>query len=138
MIQTKEPMNNSPDLQDYLSALRRRSALMIRLVFAIGIVSVLIAYGLTPMYRSTATIQIEKQDIPDSFVQTTVTDLRDQHIEAMTQRVFRASNLAALISDNGASAARPSSATGSTTPADPFTPRPTGVRWVSRDRWTRP
>ena len=95
-------MNKSPDLQDYLSALRRRLALMIRIVFTIAIGGVLIAYGITPMYRSTATIRIDKQDIPDSFVQTTITDLRDQHIEAITQRVLRASNLAALITDNDA------------------------------------
>jgi uncharacterized protein involved in exopolysaccharide biosynthesis len=90
-----------PDFQDYLNAVgRRKTALLLAgtVVFAIG---VLVALLLPPSYRSTATILIEEQEIPQDLVRTTITSFADQRIQVISQQVMTRANLMQIVEKYG-------------------------------------
>lgn len=88
---------HSMDLFGYLAVLRRRRA-MILLVAGGGIVaSLLLAWLLPPVYRSTATILIEEQEIPSDLVRSTITSYADQRIETIKQQVLSRTTLWKLV-----------------------------------------
>ena len=62
------------------------------MTFALGL-----AFGLPPVYRSSAVILFEQQDIPKELVQSTITDYADQQIQEISRRVLSNASLAALI-----------------------------------------
>jgi len=62
------------------------------LIFTLGVV-----FGLPPVYRSTATILIEQQEIPEDLVRSTITSFADQRIQIISQRVMTRSNLQEII-----------------------------------------
>lgn len=64
---------------------------------AIVIVGLAVAFSLPDMYRSTALIMIEEQDIPSSLVQTTVTVYATRQITSLNERIMTTSNLVNII-----------------------------------------
>ncbi|MEE9395619.1 MAG: lipopolysaccharide biosynthesis protein [Methylococcales bacterium] len=84
-------------LDDYLSILRRRLPAIILVGGILGIVSLVAALLWPPTYRSTATILIEKQDIPTDLVRSTITSYADQRIQVITTRVMTRTNLLKII-----------------------------------------
>lgn len=84
-------------MRDYLLMLRRRRGL----AFGISIVAVLVtvvASLLWPaVYRSSATILIEQQEIPQDLVRSTVSSYADERIQVINQRVMTRANLADII-----------------------------------------
>ncbi len=88
---------DSKSLQDYLDILRRRKWPMLLVGGLLFLISVIIALVLPPVYRSTATILIEEQDIPRELVQSTVTSYAAQRIEIINREVMTRSNLLKLI-----------------------------------------
>ena len=46
-----------------------------------------------PVYRSTATILIKEQEIPQEFVRSTVTSFADERIQVISQQVMTRSTL---------------------------------------------
>lgn len=87
----------SKSLQDYLDILQRRKWPMLLIALAVFLVSVTVALVLPPVYRSTATILIEEQDIPRQLVQSTVTSYAAQRIEIINREVMTRANLLKLI-----------------------------------------
>ncbi len=85
------------DLSYYLAALSYRKGRVLLIVIAVFIASATVAFGLPPVYRSTATILIEEQDIPSDLVRSTVTSYADQRIQVISQRVMTRSNLQGII-----------------------------------------
>lgn len=84
-------------LDDYLRGLRRRRG-MLGLVFAlILLLTLAVTLGIPPVYRSTATILIEQQEIPQDLVRSTVSSYADQRIQVISQRVMTSANLAEVI-----------------------------------------
>lgn len=83
--------------RDYLDSFRRRRKQLVWTVVVILAVSVSVAFGLPPVYRSTATILIEEQEIPPDLVRSTVTSYADQRIQMIRQRVMTRSNLRNII-----------------------------------------
>jgi uncharacterized protein involved in exopolysaccharide biosynthesis len=88
-------------LRDYLAALRRRWRTAV-----IGFVAVLAIGGAAavlwpPVYRSTATILIEQQEIPQDLVRSTITSFADQRIQLINQRVMTTTNLLTIIREHG-------------------------------------
>jgi len=77
-------------------AWRRRWGFMISLpvVFLISVVVVLIW---KPVYRSTATILIEEQEIPPEYVMATVSSYADARLQAINQRIMSAARLLEVI-----------------------------------------
>lgn len=84
-------------LEDYLAILKRRKWQLIVPAALLSIFALLAALLIPPMYRSSATILIERQEIPSELVQTTVTGFADQRIQVISQRVMTTSNLSGLI-----------------------------------------
>ena len=75
------------DLKDYFSILRRRKKQILTTVGVLLLASVLVAFLLPPVYRSTATILIEEQEIPPELVRSTITSYADQRLQVISQQV---------------------------------------------------
>ncbi len=76
------------DLGDYWAILRRRKWMFIAPLLVVLTIALVLAVVLPPVYRSTATILIERQEIPDDLVQTTVTGYVQERIQALKQRLL--------------------------------------------------
>jgi polysaccharide biosynthesis transport protein len=84
-------------LDDYLQILKRRKWQLIVPTALLSLIALLAALLIPAVYRSSATILIERQEIPDDLVRTTVTSYADQRIQVISQRVMTTSNLSNLI-----------------------------------------
>ena len=73
---------------------RKKFTWVLSLVF---ITSLLIAFLLPPVYRSTATILVEGQEVPMAMVQTTVSGFLEARLAAVEQRVLSDENMLAII-----------------------------------------
>lgn len=84
-------------LGDYLGILKRRKWQLILPTALFSVVAVLAALLIPATYRSSATILIERQEIPSYLVRTTVTSFADQRIQVISQRVMTTRNLSEII-----------------------------------------
>jgi uncharacterized protein involved in exopolysaccharide biosynthesis len=85
------------DLNDYLVVLKRRKVYLILPMVIVFVIAVGIAFGLPAVYRSTATILIEQQDIPQDLVRSTVTSYATERIQTISQRVMTRDNLRGIV-----------------------------------------
>lgn len=85
------------DLKDYLVALRRRKKQILTTIGVLAVISVLVALLLPPVYRSSATILIEEQEIPAELVRSTITSYADQRIQVISQQVMTRANMMQII-----------------------------------------
>jgi len=93
-----EVENTSP--QDFLTLLRRRRAPMFGVFAFLSISSVFGTLMLDDQYRSTAIIAIERPEIPENMVRTTVTKYdTDLRIERNTDTVLSDDNVRGWIND---------------------------------------
>jgi uncharacterized protein involved in exopolysaccharide biosynthesis len=74
---------------------RRRTFLTVAAVSALATVS--LAALLPSTYRSTATILIEQQEIPQELVRSVITSYADQRVQVISQRVMTTQNLLSLV-----------------------------------------
>ncbi|PYN24422.1 MAG: hypothetical protein DMD99_11125 [Candidatus Rokuibacteriota bacterium] len=92
-----EETPNASGLHGLLAIWSRRKWLAI-LAFAVpisGAASLIIF--LPNVYRSTATVLVERQQVPESFVQTTVTSTLETRLQTISQEILSRSRLLALI-----------------------------------------
>jgi succinoglycan biosynthesis transport protein ExoP len=95
-------MNNQPDKplvdmrERWMAYWRRRKTFLIATGAAI-VVTILLALLLPATYRSTATILIEQQEIPQDLVRSVITSFADQRVQVISQRVMTTQNLLTLI-----------------------------------------
>ncbi len=90
-------IEQSFDPRAVLHFLRRRLAgIGIVLVILLGVACV-IAVTWPAVYRSTATILVEEQEIPQDLVRTTVTSYADQRIQVIGQQVMTRANLLQIV-----------------------------------------
>lgn len=92
---------NTPTLQyfelsDYIRAARRRRPWAILAFAAVMAVTIFLALA-NPTYRSTGTVLVEGQEIPEEFVRSTVTSYLDERIQIISQKVLTNENLAEII-----------------------------------------
>ncbi|MCC6208476.1 MAG: lipopolysaccharide biosynthesis protein [Gammaproteobacteria bacterium] len=88
---------SSLDIGDYLDVLRRRKAQLFIPMLVVFLIATAIAFGLPAVYRSTATVLIEQQDIPQDLVRSTVTGYATERIQVISQRVMTRDNLRNII-----------------------------------------
>ena len=88
---------NVKTLAEYLEVLNRRKNLIFLSFLTIGFLGFVLAMKLPPVYRSSATILIEDQQIPRSMVETTITDFADKRIELIRQRVMTRDRILSII-----------------------------------------
>ncbi len=84
-------------LSDYIAALKRQRGSMVGTFVAILLIGTAVTVMLPPVFRSTATILIEQQQIPEDLVRTTISGYADQKIKVISQRVMTRSNLLQII-----------------------------------------
>lgn len=84
-------------LQDYLQIFKRFRRLMLLTVLLVTGIGAIVAYKLPSIYKSTATILIEQQEIPRDLVRSTITSFADQRIQMISQRVMNSENLTAIM-----------------------------------------
>ncbi|WP_404359718.1 GumC family protein [Methylotuvimicrobium sp. KM1] len=92
---------NTKSLQDYLAMLKRHKGKMLLIAGGLFALTILVTINLPSVYRATATILIEQQEIPADLVRTTVTSYADQRIQVISQRVMTTANLKRIIDKFG-------------------------------------
>lgn len=90
---------NFSSLDDYRAILRRRKVQIIVPALFILILSVGLAFGLPPVYRSRATIMVEQQEVPSELVESTVTSYAVERIRIITEFIMTRSNLLSIIEE---------------------------------------
>src|SRR6266851_3193952 len=96
------PMNmemeeETKDLREYLSAFRRRKIQILATVAILFLIAVAVAALLPSVYRSTATILIEQQEMPSDLVRSTISSYADQRIQVISQQVMTRANLMRIV-----------------------------------------
>jgi polysaccharide biosynthesis transport protein len=90
-----------PDLgkewRKHRRALRRRLLPMLLTGVTVLLLAALAARFWPPTYRSTGTILIEQQQIPEDFVRSAITSYADQRVQVISQRVMTSSNLLDIV-----------------------------------------
>jgi uncharacterized protein involved in exopolysaccharide biosynthesis len=81
------------DLYDYLGLLRRRKTIILAVLACLLAATVAVAFLLPAVYRSTATILIEEQEIPPDLVRSAIASYADQRIETIKQHVLSRATL---------------------------------------------
>lgn len=80
-----------------LEIIRRHKRIFLVSAGTIILATLIIAVALPPVYKSTATILIEQQDIPEDYVRTTITTYAEQQLQIINQRVMTATRLLEII-----------------------------------------
>ncbi|MBL4608279.1 MAG: hypothetical protein JKY01_10705 [Pseudomonadales bacterium] len=84
-------------IDDILGAAKRRKKPAIIAFTMVLSISILYAVFASPVYKSSATILIEQQEIPQDLVRSTVTSFADQRIQMIMQKVMTFAKLSVLI-----------------------------------------
>ena len=92
-------MQESSDIAYYIDVLRRRKYQFILPAGIIFSMVLVLAFVLSPVYKSTATILIEDQGIPQDLVQTTVTGFIEERLQSISQIVLSHGNLLNIIKE---------------------------------------
>jgi protein tyrosine kinase modulator len=91
-------MENQIDLYFLKGILRRRKIILIGSFSLVFIIALLVAFLLPPIYQSQVGIIIEEQQIPENYVQSTITSYVEERIEMITQQVMSRTKLLEIIS----------------------------------------
>ncbi len=94
-------MQAKADIRTYIQIARRRRYQILAPALAIFALSVALALVLPPVYRSTATVLIETQNVSKDFLQTTVSGYVEQRLQSISQVVLGRVNLMNLIQKMG-------------------------------------
>ena len=87
----------SKDLREYIGAFKRRKKQIYTAIGLLALASVLVAFLLPPVYRSSATILIEEQEIPPELVRSTITSYADQRLQVISQQVMTRANMMQIV-----------------------------------------
>jgi polysaccharide biosynthesis transport protein len=79
---------SASDFGSYAALYRRRRVWIWTIIPGALLLSIYLAYAITPKYRSTATVILEQASIPQEFIQATVNSSADEEIETIQGRVM--------------------------------------------------
>jgi uncharacterized protein involved in exopolysaccharide biosynthesis len=79
---------NAPDLRDIVAMLRRRRIAIVVTIAVLMLVTLVVALLWPATFRSTATILIQEQEIPQDLVRSTITSFADERIQVISQQVM--------------------------------------------------
>jgi len=85
------------NLGDLKAILRRRRWALLVPAVTVFLIAAVVAFVLPSIYRSSATILIEEQEIPADLVQTTVSSYAQQRLQGINQRIMSTSRLLEII-----------------------------------------
>jgi succinoglycan biosynthesis transport protein ExoP len=84
-------------IQDFTAILRRRKWALVLPALVVFAIAVVVSLALPPVYRSTATILVEQQEIPREYVMSMVTSYAEQRIQSIMQRIMSSQRLIEII-----------------------------------------
>jgi uncharacterized protein involved in exopolysaccharide biosynthesis len=84
-------------LSEYIAMFRRHTLQILAVTAVLGAAFAAVAIGWPPLYRSSATIIVQEQEIPRDLVRSTVTSFADERIEVISQQVMTSAVLLPLI-----------------------------------------
>jgi len=84
-------------IHDYIRFFKRRKKAFLIPFILIFISIFVLAVSLPPLYRSTATILIEEQEIPPELIRSTVTGYVEERLQAITQQIMSRPRLLEVI-----------------------------------------
>jgi succinoglycan biosynthesis transport protein ExoP len=84
-------------LNDYFDILKRRKWSLALPALIVFVMAVTIAMMLPSIFKSSATILIEEQEIPENFVVSTVTSYAEQRLQSIKQRIMSTTRLMEMI-----------------------------------------
>ena len=90
-------MEKQVDILELFLAVKRRLPIALIVTAFSLIIGLIIVFSWPSTYRSSSTILIEQQEIPQDLVRTTVTSFADQRIQMISQRVMTFSKLNEII-----------------------------------------
>ena len=85
--------NDNKGIQDFIALLKRNKKVMLRVALGVFSLVALIAFLLPSVYKSTATVLIEQQEIPKDLIESTVTSYASERIQVISQRIMSSQNL---------------------------------------------
>jgi uncharacterized protein involved in exopolysaccharide biosynthesis len=91
----------SKSLGEMLGILVRWRWLMLLVFVAMFVLGAVVAFTLPAVYRSSATILIKEQEIPQEMVRSTVTSFADERIQVISQQVMTRATLLDLVDKYG-------------------------------------
>jgi uncharacterized protein involved in exopolysaccharide biosynthesis len=83
-----EEVRTGKDYREYLALLRRRLGQILAVAAAAAALAVVVTIALPPVFRSSATILVQEQEIPTDLVRSTVTSFADERIQVISQQVM--------------------------------------------------
>ena len=86
-------MDTGSQLPDLRSIISRRKKGFWALFIIISLAGVITTIALPPIYKSEAIIQVEEQQIPKDFVQSTINDYMEERIAKINQNILHRDNL---------------------------------------------
>jgi succinoglycan biosynthesis transport protein ExoP len=89
------------EIGDYVDILKRRKWSLVLPAVLVMLLAGAVALLLPSIYKSTATILIEEQDIPADFVMSTVTGYAEQRIQSTQQRIMSSTRLMEIVNRFG-------------------------------------
>lgn len=90
-------METTLNLDEYLAIAKRRIWYLVIPFLIVFTLSVSVINSLSPVYRSTATVAVESQQIPEDLVRSTVVAYADELIGFLKQRVMTSARLLGII-----------------------------------------
>lgn len=88
---------NTLHLGDYFAILRRRRKQIYYIATGVFALAAILAVAIPSVYRSTATILIEQQEVPSNIISSTVTGYAMQRLQIIQQRVLTRESLLGII-----------------------------------------
>ncbi len=96
-----EEYEGGKTLGEYLAVLRRHKVQIFAVTAVLAAVAGAVAIGLPPVYRSTATILVQEQEVPPDLVRSTITSFADERIQVISQQVMTRAMLLRLVDKYG-------------------------------------
>ena len=92
-----EEVEAGKDFRQYLALLRRHMGQILTVATALAAIVTTVAIALPPIFRSSATILVQEQEIPPDLVRSTVTSFADERIQVISQQVMTRAVLLQLV-----------------------------------------
>jgi uncharacterized protein involved in exopolysaccharide biosynthesis len=93
--------NRELTMEDYLAMLRRRLKVILIPTLLAPLAGFMVSYAFAPKYTSQATVLVEGQKVPDSYVQSVITADFTQRVQTLSQEVLSPSRLRPVIESLG-------------------------------------
>src|SRR5271170_1349471 len=92
---------SSKTFTEYLAVLRRHKGQILAVTAVVAAAGAALTIGLPPVYRSTATILVQEQEVPPDLVRSTIPSFADERIQVISQQVMTRAVLLQLVDKYG-------------------------------------